>query len=124
MIRVVIVSPDRETFAEFASAFTEHEDTQLSWAASGETALELATDPPVDLVVADEILADMTGLELAEKLVRRNPMINCACVSRLSQGAFHEASEGLGLMPQLSPRPGKKEGEALLTTLKQWKGEL
>ena len=33
-------------------------------------------------------------------------MINSAAVSSLSPEKFHEASEGLGILPQLPPRPG------------------
>jgi two-component SAPR family response regulator len=36
---------------------------------------------PLDLVVVDEKLGDMTGIEFIETLVSVNPMINCAAVS-------------------------------------------
>lgn len=123
MLNIVIVTPETERFKAFASAFTGLADVALSWADTGQGALAPAVDLPADLVVADETLSDMTGLEFAEKLIRRNPMINCACVSTLSKADFHEASEGLGLMPQLPPGPGKADGESLLSTLKQLKGE-
>ena len=49
----------------------------------------------------------MTNLEFAGKLIKLNPMINCASVSSLPSNEFHEASEGLGMMCQLSFPPGK-----------------
>jgi DNA-binding NarL/FixJ family response regulator len=124
MVKVIIVSPQQEIFSEFSAALTGHEDVSLEQMKSGAQVLDLLADSPVDLVVADEALDDMTGLELAAKLVRLNPMINCACVSQLSQEAFHEATEGLGLMPKLPLSPGKAEATALLSTIRKLKGEL
>ena len=72
----------------------------------------------IDLVVADEGLGDMTGLELAGKILSVNPMINCASVSRLSPEEYHEASEGLGVLAQLPIKPGKKHAEELVQRLK------
>lgn len=124
MIRLIIVSSNKGYFSEFAAAFTEDGDVQLSWAESGAEALELAAASSIDLVVTDELLDDMTALELAGKLVKRNPMTNCACVSSLSLEKFQEVSEGLGLMPPLPFKPGAKEGETLLSTLRQLKKEM
>jgi len=124
MIKIIIVSPHQENFSDFSAALAGHEDVALERLTSGAQVLDLAADSPVDLVVADEALSDMTGLELAGRLVRLNPMINCACASQLSEEAFHEASEGLGLMPKLGPDPGREAAEALLSTIRQLKGEL
>jgi hypothetical protein len=81
-------------------------------------ALGIASDTAIDLVVTDEQLGDMTGLEFAGKLLAVNPMINCASVNHLPHEAFHEASEGLGLMAQLPVHPGKEHAEELLQRLK------
>ena len=81
----------------------------------------MVSDTPVDLVVTDEELGDMTGLELAYKLLSINPMINCAAVSPLSHDDFHEVSEGLGLLAQLPLQPGAKQAEELLLRLKDLK---
>jgi hypothetical protein len=59
----------------------------------------------------------MTGLELIEKVISKNPMVNCAVVSRLAPDDFHRASEGLGILAQLPVRPGPKEAERLLGQL-------
>ena len=66
----------------------------------------------------------MTGLELAEKLLSVNPMINCAAVSTLAPDQFHEASEGLGILAPLPPAPGKAQAEDLLQRIKDIKGHL
>lgn len=124
MIRLLLVTPARDSFAGLASAFERNNEVELLWAESGGKALAIVADTPIDLVVSDEGLEDMTGLELAERLLSVNPMINCAVVSLLSPKRFHEVSEGLGLLAQLPPTPGKKQAEELLQLVKDLKGRI
>jgi len=118
MLKILLISPDKGSLSGLASAWTESGDVDLMWAKSGKMALSIASDTVIDLVVTDEQLGDMTGLEFADKLLAVNPMINCASVNRLPPEAFHEASEGLGLMSQLPVHPGKEHADALLQGLK------
>ena len=124
MIRLLLVTLHRDSLAGFAAAVEGNDEVELVWSESGGKALSMVADTPVDLVVTDEDLGDMTGLEMAEKLLSINPMVNCAAVSPLAAEEFHEASEGLGLLAQLPPTPGKEQAEALLQHLKDIKGNL
>jgi len=117
MIRILFVTPARDSLAGLASALERNDEVELFWAQSGGKALDMLADTPVDLVVTDEFLGDMTGLELAEGMLSVNPMINCAAVSKLSSKDFHEASEGLGLLAQLPAVPDKEQAEELLQHL-------
>ena len=121
MIKILLVTPEKEIFSEFASTLRKNEDVELSWAANGQEALEEIPDNPVDLVVVNENIGDMTGIEFMKKLLPINPMINCAAVSPLSSDEFHEASEGLGVLVQLPVDPGELEAEDLLKRLKHLK---
>ena len=121
MLKLLLVSPDKDSLSAFASALVKDGDVDLSWAESGERALEIASDTNIDLAVTEESLGDMTGLKFAGRLLSVNPMITCASVSRLSPENFHEASEGLGLMAQLPIQPGKEHAEELLQRLKYLK---
>ena len=121
MLKLLLVSLDKDSLSGLASALVEHGDVDLSWVGSGQSALEIASDTVIDLVVTDERLGDMTGLEFAARLLSVNPMINCASVSRLSSDNFHEVSEGLGLMAQLPVQPDKEHAEELLQRLKYLK---
>jgi DNA-binding NtrC family response regulator len=114
----LLVTPDRSAFAEL-SLTIEARGGFISWAASGHQALAILSRAAVDLVVTDENLGDMNGLEFIKRVIAVNPMINCAAVSSLSPAAFHEASEGLGLLMQLSPKPGEVEGGRLMAHLNQ-----
>jgi CheY-like chemotaxis protein len=121
MFKILIVSPDKNSLYNLASALVEHAEVDLSWAESGKAALEIATDSAIDLVVTDESLGDMTGLEFAGRLLSVNPMINCASVSSLPPEKFHEISEGMGIVVQLPFQPGKEHAEELLQRLKKIK---
>ena len=121
MIRLLLVTPYKNSLLELASAMEKYDDVQLTWIDSGQKALDKLSEVSMDLVVTDKELGDMTGLEFAEKLVRVNPVINCAVLSSLPSDEFHEASEGLGIFAQLPLRPGKTDAEKLLNDLRKLK---
>lgn len=114
MIQLLLVTPDKAPFNEFALALAHNDDVELSWAETGQRALDMVSGTPLDLVIVDEKLGDMTGIEFIETLVSVNPMINCAAVSPLPSDEFHEVSEGLGILAQLPVQPGAKDAEDLL----------
>ena len=122
MENLLLVSPDKTSLSDLASALEKDKDVDVSWAKSGSEALKSVSGSAFDLVITDETLADMTGLQLVGKLLSVNPMIHCASVSTLSQKEYHEKSEGLGLMDPLPDRPGGKDAERLLQNLRRIKG--
>jgi len=124
MIKILLVTSEREPFSEFAAVLKQKDDVELSWAATGQEALEAISDNPVDLVVVNENIGDMTGIEFMKKLLSINPMINSAAVSPLAPEEFHEASEGLGVLMQLPVSPGKLDAENLLQRLNDLKNLL
>lgn len=124
LLKLLLVSPDQTSMSGLETAFLEYDDVELARANSGEAALDMVSDTSVDLIITDQDLGDMSGLEFAARLLKLNPMIHCALVSDLSSAKFHEASEGLGLVAQIPVRPGKKDAEDLLVKLKRIKGLL
>jgi YesN/AraC family two-component response regulator len=121
MFRLLTVTPFKNALFEWTSTIEKYDDVEITWTESGQEALDKLSKTSVDLVITDKELGDMTGLEFAEKLVRVNPMINCAVLSSLSSDEFHEASEGLGVFAQLPLRPSKDDAENLLKRLKNLK---
>lgn len=119
MISILIVSSDENALLDFQSALRQHGEIEISRTESGSKALQIVSGKAFDLVVTDEFLGDMSGLAFAEKLVAVNPLINCVSVSRLSPEAFHEASEGLGLLMQLPPNPGSEDAKKMMELLKK-----
>ena len=124
MITIILITSERKPFSEFVSALKKNDNVELSWASTGQEALEAISGNPVDLVVVDENISDMTGIEFMKKLLPINPMINCAAVSPLPPEDFHEASEGLGVLVQLPIRPGAVDAKDLLKRLKNIKNML
>ena len=121
MLKLLLVAATKESFSDFAQELVKQKDVDLLWADSGQKAMDMVSASPVDLVVADENLKDMTGLEFALQLLSVNPMVNCSVVSSLDAEQFHEASEGLGLMSQLHPQPGAEQAVELLIRLRELK---
>lgn len=113
---VLIASQDKTSLSNLAAVLEEN-NLQIVLAESGNKALSMISDQSFDLVIADEMLSDMKGLEFAKKLVSENPMINCAMISSLSSEDFHETTEGLGILMQIPPAPDKVHGENLLNHL-------
>jgi len=118
MIHILIAGRDRASLSVFKTAL-EESDAQTTCRMSGHRALSAASEDVFDLLVTDENLSDMTGLELIESVITSQPRLNCAVVSTLSSADFHEASEGLGILMQLPAEPGKKEADQLLEHLKK-----
>lgn len=77
-------------------------DKQVRQVETGQEALSVLDEDRVDLLVVDEALSDMTGKELIEQVVFKNPLTNCAVVSSLSEKEFHDKYEGLGVLSRLS----------------------
>ncbi len=121
MNKLLMVTPDKAPFNEFALVLEQNDDVELSWAETGQRALDMVSGMSFDLVVVDEKLGDMTGIEFIETLVSVNPMINCAAVSPLPSDEFHEVSEGLGILAQLPVLPGAKDAEDVLKRLNHLK---
>ena len=124
MENLLLVSSDITNLSDLASALEKDKDVDVSWTKSGLEAMKNVSGSAFDLVITDETLADMTGLELAGRLLSVNPMIHCASVTTLSQKEYHAKSEGLGLMDPLPDRPGEKDAERLLQDLRRIKGYL
>jgi DNA-binding NtrC family response regulator len=118
LIKILLVSQDKASMSAFKAGLEENK-VQTAWAQSGGDALGKIAEEGFDLVVTDENLADMTGLEFIEKVISKKPMVNCAAVTSLLPPDFHEASEGLGILMQLPVRPGQEQAEKLLSQLKK-----
>lgn len=118
MMHVLIVGGECLSASNFNARLDEN-GVETTCLVSGREALTAVSEKVFDLLVTDENLGDMTGLELIKSVIASQPMLNCAAVSSLLPGAFHEASEGLGILMQLSVEPGKQEADQLLEHLKK-----
>ena len=102
----------------FAAALSSNPDVNLHRVISGAEALEAARTTAPHLVIIDADLPDTAPLDLVQKLLMVNAMVNTAVVSPLSDEEFHEASEGLGILGRLADEPGESDAAGLLTKLR------
>ena len=118
MMNILLASRDETSLAALKAGLEENKG-QTAWADSGSYALSMIAEGDFDLVVTDENLGDMTGLEFIKTIIALKPMVNCAAVSSLLPDDFHEVSEGLGVFMQLPVNPGGEYAEDLLEHLKK-----
>jgi DNA-binding response OmpR family regulator len=119
MHRILIVTPDRASLSAFATSLAESQDVQVAWAESGQAAIaDVMKHTPLGVIINDNLL-DMTGLDLVRRLLPISALINTVVVSDLPHEDFHEASEGLGILAQLPPKPKPADASSILERLKR-----
>ncbi|MBC2714755.1 MAG: response regulator transcription factor [Desulfobacteraceae bacterium] len=119
MTHFLIVTSNEHKFSEFTNALTSENTVETSRAASSKEALDAISGAIPDLVIIDEEVGGTPGLEIARSILMKNAMVNQAVVSRLSSEEFHEVSEGLGILAQLSLEPDAAQAKTLLDLLKK-----
>lgn len=118
MLSILLVGKDPASVVVFADELSRDDGIKVSSVGSGQQAWDFLGSNKVDVVVADENLADGPGLPFVRELTKRQPLINCAMVSPLDPEEFHEVTEGLGVFMQLPVSPGAGEAAQMLQLLK------
>ena len=124
MFKILLVTSNKDHLTELGVSLSKKKDAQLSWADSGQEALDYLKKNSPDLIISDEKLTDMTALELVLKSLSVNAMVHHGVVSALSANDFHEAGEGLGILLQLPPNPDARQADRILVRLKEISGLL
>jgi CheY-like chemotaxis protein len=112
---ILLAGGEEERFAPFVDGLCQKMDVAVHRRQTGAETLELLAAGWIDLVVLDERVSDMCGLDLAREVAMRHPFVGCALVSSLSADEFHEKSEGLGILMQLPNPPEADDGSALIS---------
>lgn len=115
MRSIVLAGSDHRGLAGFAAGLAQNGEVEIIGVDTATAVLDAVQSKPVHLVVVGEELADTDPVDCVNRLVRLNPMINCAMVSALTADDFHEATEGLGVLMQLPPNPSGADAVALIT---------
>ncbi|MBU0993196.1 MAG: response regulator [Proteobacteria bacterium] len=105
MLGVLIVAHEKKIIDRMRKIMADLKDVDTVFTSSGKEAMNRQKTARFDLVIADEALSDMTGIEFLKQLVKVNPIVNTALVSSLSHDDFHEATEGLGVLGQIPVEP-------------------
>lgn len=121
---IVFIAKDFSRFSVLVDRLKQEQDVELLPVATGAAGLEKLKGKRLDLVIVDEQLDDMSGIDFVKQFVNVNPLANTAIVGSLPGDEFHEVTEGLGVLMQLPPHPGKAEAEKLLDVLAKINGLL
>jgi DNA-binding response OmpR family regulator len=120
MPRILLVVDRVDPFEELAEALHHEGNAEIQWAHDSETAFSKVASHPPDLVIVDAYIGEVNGLDWIRRLISVNAFIQTAAVSRLTHEDFHETSEGLGIMVQLPPRPGKTDARRVLAIISKF----
>ena len=118
MLRIVLATERLEAMQAFVGALSSNPEVRLQHVTSGAEVMEAVRVSAPHLVIIDSVLADHEPLELVQKLLMVNAMLNTAVVSPMSEAEFHEASEGLGVLARLPKEPGETDATDLLGKLR------
>lgn len=116
-MRILIASPRQtEELRDFINGLHEEAEA-ISKAPTGKKALKLIDSFKPDLVVVDEKLEDYEPFRLVTEIIKSNPMIQTAVMTRLSPDSFHERGEGLGILSAVPGKPGDRDARKLIKKL-------
>ena len=117
MNQILIVTNDTDKFSAFAKRLSADSHYQVNWANSVQAALDEGLRLSLDLMIIDETVDGLMGIDIARKAILKNAFINLAVASSLPTERFHEVSEGLGIMAQLPLIPNKSDAERLMAAM-------
>ena len=119
MLRLVHATTRPKALQTFAAALAADSEVHLKQVVSGAEALAATRADAPHLVIIDADLPDTAPLDLVQKLLLVNAMVNTAVVSPLTDEEFHEISEGLGVLGRLPREPAASDAAELLRKLKK-----
>ena len=114
MLHIVLAGREHDVLARFGATLCGIGQVDITQVDSAAETLKAVDAGGIDLVVVGQSLADTSPVDCITQLVRQNAMINCAMISDMEQDAFHEATEGLGILMQLPPNPSGDDAAVLL----------
>ncbi len=119
MKHILIITSHENNFTELTDELAGNGAAEITRAASLQEAMDALSAATPDLVIIDEEVNGTPGLTISRDILMKNAMVNQVLVSRLTPKEFHEASEGLGIMAQLPPKPDAAQAKKLLDILKK-----
>jgi len=119
MDNIVTVSAQAESWRGFTDALKELLSADIITVGSSSEAISLAQKNCPLAMVIDQNALDKPLAEMVREIMVIDAMINVACLSDLPEDEFHEKTEGLGILMQLSPNPDVSEAFQLASRIRQ-----
>jgi len=114
-MRIAIATQRREALAAFGQGLVAR-GVEVEWLPGIREAIALARGAAWGMLIQDDPCG--TFREDLSDLMEANPFLHTAVMTDLAPEAFHEASEGLGVLCALPTGPGPEDAEALIGKLK------
>jgi CheY-like chemotaxis protein len=121
-LTIVFIAKDFSRFGPLVYRLRRERHVELIPVVTGAAGLAQLRGKPIDLVIVDDQLEDMSGIEFVRRLITVNPLANTAIVGALTEEDFHEATEGIGVLMQLPRQPTEQDAETLLALLAKISG--
>jgi CheY-like chemotaxis protein len=122
MLNIILVSTRQETLKPFIEALQSDGNVSLETVNSALTVLDRVRQQAPHLVIIDDHLDEMIPVDLAMELLKINAMVYIAMISTMDGETFHEATEGLGLLPGIPSPPSAADAALLLGRLREMPG--
>ena len=119
MPTVLLISEKQDNLAGLVEGLNRNPGIRIIKTDSTANAIAAVFQHQIDLVVVDEVVHGLPALKVTEMMIKKNPMVNFAVVDSSDPQAFHEESEGLGILMQLPAQSGPEQADILVEKLRR-----
>jgi CheY-like chemotaxis protein len=116
---IVLVTDRPEQLKGFFENLLQESALHVQVVESAQAAVEAVGYSAPLLVVVDHQVGTVSGLEIVRHLLSVDAFVHTAVLSDLDDTAFHEQSEGLGILCKLPILPGRQETRDLIERFRQ-----
>lgn len=121
MQQIVLVTPEPNHLLELAKYLKTIPQVQIRFVKTKAEATKIASTSTPALMILDAQSDDIPAFQTVRDLIMVNASILIAVVSQMPEKEFKAAGEGLGILAQLKPNPGRSEAQMLISKLKTLK---
>lgn len=114
MLRIIFAAQNYAGFAALVERLRQEPDIELIPVSTSASVKKALGEQEIHLLIAAEHLEDCSGETCIRKVAMQFPLVHTALCSPLDPEAFHESTEGLGVLLQLPPQPGRSDAERIL----------
>ena len=114
MMRIIFAARNYAGFAALVERLHEEPEIELIPVSTAASVKKALAEQEVHLIIAAEELEDCSGADCIRKVAMQYPLVHTALCSPLDKEAFHESTEGLGVLLQLPPQPDRADAERIL----------
>ena len=115
---IVLVTTEPNNLLVLAKRLKKDLQVEIRFVKTRVEAIKAASKATPALMILDAQSNDKRVFQLVRDLIMVNAGIPIAVVSQMPKKEFEAAGEGLGILAQLKPNPGRPEAQMLISKLK------